>query len=105
MAPLADAAKEAPAIPSTDAALLERLPLKARFTCDIAEFLLYLGSIECASNFTQLYHFSGGMDTLLCGAFALLLYDVVSAAMAFVLDVGGEQTSQSTTLFLQQETD
>jgi hypothetical protein len=38
--PLADAAKEAPAIPSTDTALLGRLPFKARFACGIAGFLL-----------------------------------------------------------------
>jgi hypothetical protein len=37
---LVDAAKEAPAIPSTDTALLARFPFEARFACDIAEFLL-----------------------------------------------------------------
>ena len=37
--PLVDAAKDAPAIPSTDTALLGRFPFEARFACDIAEFL------------------------------------------------------------------
>jgi hypothetical protein len=37
--PPADAAKDAPAIPSTDTALLGRFPFEARFACDIAEFL------------------------------------------------------------------
>ncbi|HTV34338.1 MAG TPA: hypothetical protein VME69_14800 [Methylocella sp.] len=39
-APLAVAAKEAPVIPSTDTALLERLRFEARFACGMAEFLL-----------------------------------------------------------------
>ncbi|HLH12576.1 MAG TPA: hypothetical protein VKV77_11955 [Methylovirgula sp.] len=39
--PVADAASETPAIPSTDTALLGPLPLEARFVCDMAEFLLY----------------------------------------------------------------
>jgi hypothetical protein len=34
-----DAAKDAPAIPNTDTALLGRFPFEARFACDIAEFL------------------------------------------------------------------
>jgi hypothetical protein len=34
-------AKDAPAIPNTGAALLKRFPFKARFACNIAEFLLY----------------------------------------------------------------
>ncbi|MDQ6868465.1 MAG: hypothetical protein M3178_08690 [Pseudomonadota bacterium] len=37
--PPVDAANDAPAIPSTDTALLGRFAFEARFTCDIAEFL------------------------------------------------------------------
>jgi hypothetical protein len=38
--PPVDAAKDIPAIPSTDTALLGRFPFEARFACGIAEFLL-----------------------------------------------------------------
>jgi hypothetical protein len=37
--PPVDAAKDAPAIPSAETALLGRFPFEARFACDIAEFL------------------------------------------------------------------
>jgi hypothetical protein len=47
---LVDAAKEAPAIPSTDTALLGRFAFEARFACDIAEFLLYFASNKCATS-------------------------------------------------------
>jgi hypothetical protein len=39
--PPLDAARDTPTNPSTDIALLGRLPFKARFACAIAEFLLY----------------------------------------------------------------
>jgi hypothetical protein len=38
--PPVDAAKDTPAIPSTDTALIGRFPFAARFACGIAEFLL-----------------------------------------------------------------
>ena len=54
--PPVDAAKDTPAIPSTDTALLVlgRCPFEARFACGIAEFLLSLSfpypSTKCATN-------------------------------------------------------
>jgi len=48
--PPADAAKDTPAIPSTDAALLGRFPFEARFVCGIAEFLPYFSSDKYATN-------------------------------------------------------
>src|ERR1700744_935610 len=38
--PPVDAAKDTPAIPRTDRALLGRFPFKARFACNMSEFLL-----------------------------------------------------------------
>jgi hypothetical protein len=48
--PPVDAARDMPAIPSTDAALLGRFPFEARFACAIAEFLLYFPSTKSATN-------------------------------------------------------
>jgi hypothetical protein len=48
--PPVDAAKETPAIPSTDRALPGRLLLGARFDCGIEEFLLYFPLTSRATN-------------------------------------------------------
>ncbi|MGO9683161.1 MAG: hypothetical protein ACLPTZ_11340 [Beijerinckiaceae bacterium] len=40
-APPSIAAKDIPAIPNTDTALLRRFPFEEHFSCDIAEFLLF----------------------------------------------------------------
>jgi hypothetical protein len=48
--PPVDAAKDIPAIPSTDTVLLGRFPLEARLACAIAEFLLHFPSTKSATN-------------------------------------------------------
>ena len=48
--PPVEAAKDTPAIPSTETALLGRFSLEARFACGIAEFLLYPSSTKHATN-------------------------------------------------------
>jgi len=46
--PLVVAARDAPAIPSTDTALPVRFTFEARFACDISEFLLYSSTAHAA---------------------------------------------------------
>jgi len=53
--PPVDAAKDIPAIPSTDTALLGRFPFEARFACGIAEFLLYCPSIKIRELYKRIH--------------------------------------------------
>jgi hypothetical protein len=54
--PPVDAAKDTPAIPSTDTALLGRFPFEARFASGIAEFLLYCPSTKIRDELYKRMH-------------------------------------------------